>query len=115
LPSFAQETVEFAMANRVASGSSPLGASGTLSGLSDSDRQQYIDYCPELKMMFPSLHNDACFGAEPNAAACFQYLCVTSRLRCGEHKNKKFTSTTFDNGKNKLVTIDITLADKPYR
>ena len=83
----------------------PLAVSGTLSGLSDQARQEYLDYCPEMKMMFPSLHNDACFGAEPNALECFKYLCITSRLRCGE----KFHAISFMNAKNRKVNIQITL------
>ncbi len=84
---------------------SPLAVSGTLSGLSDQARQEYLDYCPEMKMMFPSLHNDACFGAEPNALACFKYLCITSRLRCGEKVNE----ISFRDTKNRKVRIHIAL------
>ena len=40
-----------------------LGAVGTLGALDDTQRQARIDYCPELKMMFPSLHSPTCFGA----------------------------------------------------
>lgn len=94
----------FAMSDRTAQGS-PLAVSGTLGGLSDQTRQEYLDYCPEMKMMFPSLHNAACFGAEPNALECFKYLCITSRLRCGE----KFTDISFTNAKNRKVSIHISL------
>jgi hypothetical protein len=83
----------------------PLAVSGTLAGLDDAARQQFLDYCPEMKMMFPSVHNAACFGAEPNALECFKYMCITSRLRCGE----KFKDISFLNGKNRKVSIHISV------
>ena len=96
--------MQFAMSGGFAR-DQPLAVSGTLPGLTDQLRQEYLDYCPEMKMMFPSLHNDACFGAEPNALECFKYLCITSRLRCGE----KFTDISFTNAKNRKVSIHIEL------
>lgn len=51
----------------------PLGASGTLPYLNDTVRSQFIDTCPEMKMMYPSLHSPACFGAEPDPLKCFRY------------------------------------------
>jgi hypothetical protein len=94
----------FAANNNIAVGA-PLAVSGTLAGLDDDARQQFLDYCPEMKMMFPSVHNAACFGAEPNALECFKYMCITSRLRCGE----KFKDISFLNGKNKKVSIHISV------
>ena len=49
-----------------------FGASGILSGLNDTDRQTFINYCPELKMFFPSLHSPHCFGADPDPLGCFR-------------------------------------------
>ena len=49
-----------------------FGASGTLIGLNDSYRQTFINYCPELKMIFPSLHSPHCFGADPSPLDCFR-------------------------------------------
>jgi hypothetical protein len=97
-----QETQAFSASNNLALGA-PLAVSGTLAGLDDASRQKFLDYCPEMKMMFPSLHNSACFGAEPNAPECFKYLCITSKLRCGE----KFTDITFLDGKKRRVRIHI--------
>ena len=94
----------FAAAGRTAS-QHPIAVSGTLPGLDDQQRQDFLEYCPEMKMMFPTLHNAACFGAEPNALECFKYLCITSRLRCGE----KFTFISFLNTKKQKVNIQITL------
>ena len=35
---------------------SSIGAVGTMAGLNHTARQQFLDYCPELKMLFPVLH-----------------------------------------------------------
>lgn len=50
--------------------------------LNDTLRTQYIEYCPEIKMMFPTLHSDKCFGAEPRALDCFRFLCEYGGLKC---------------------------------
>ena len=96
--------MQFAAANRIAEDSS-FAVSGILPGLSNAERQRFLDYCPEMKMMFPSLHDSACFGAEPNALECFKYLCITSRLRCGE----KFNEISFKDTKKRTVSIHISL------
>lgn len=71
LPSH-QDVIQFAAGDPFALGL-PLGAVGTFASLNDTHREQYVEqYCPELKMFFPSLHNGACFGAEPNAVECFK-------------------------------------------
>ncbi len=60
----------------------PWGAVGTMGGMNDKTRQGLLDYCPELKMMFPALHSSACFGADPNVIECMKYLCVDGGLKC---------------------------------
>ena len=55
-----------------------FGASGILSSLNDTDRQIFINYCPELKMLYPSLHSPHCFGADPDPLGCFR--CVSKLL-----------------------------------
>ena len=35
---------------------SSIGAVGTMAGLNHTARQQFLDYCPELKMLFPVRH-----------------------------------------------------------
>ncbi len=65
-------------------GALPLGMQGTLAGLSDVQRSKALDYCPELKMFFPSLHSGACFGASPRPLECFKFLCENGGLRCDE-------------------------------
>lgn len=67
---------------KYARGSLPLGAQGTLGGLSDPQRTKALDYCPELKMFFPVLHSGACFGASPRPLECFKFLCEYGGLRC---------------------------------
>jgi hypothetical protein len=78
-----QDTHLFGMSGSVASGG-PLGATGVLAGLNDSSRQKYLDYCPELKMLFPSLHSPHCFGAEPDPLECLKFLCGGGGLKCRE-------------------------------
>mmetsp|Transcript_8144 Transcript_8144/g.13826 ORF Transcript_8144/g.13826 Transcript_8144/m.13826 type:complete len:387 (-) Transcript_8144:206-1366(-) len=41
-----------------------FAVSGTLPGISWDDRNEVINYCPELKTIFPSLHEPGCFGAD---------------------------------------------------
>eukprot|EP01038_Epipyxis_sp_PR26KG_P015472 gene15472-20876_t len=76
-----EDTQKFAMSDTAAS-ITAFGAVGTLASQNDANRQFLLDYCPEMKMMFPSLHNPSCFGAEPNAIECFKYLCNFGGLKC---------------------------------
>mmetsp|Transcript_1229 Transcript_1229/g.2012 ORF Transcript_1229/g.2012 Transcript_1229/m.2012 type:complete len:363 (-) Transcript_1229:112-1200(-) len=71
----------------------PMGISGTLGGLNDSMRAHYIDYCPEIKMLFPVLHSGSCFGASPNPRLCFEYLCEHGGLHCQSGDAEKWIST----------------------
>eukprot|EP00600_Ochromonadales_sp_CCMP1393_P007320 CAMPEP_0174955448 /NCGR_PEP_ID=MMETSP0004_2-20121128/985_1 /TAXON_ID=420556 /ORGANISM="Ochromonas sp., Strain CCMP1393" /LENGTH=276 /DNA_ID=CAMNT_0016203373 /DNA_START=294 /DNA_END=1124 /DNA_ORIENTATION=- len=84
-------TMEFGMSDTAAQGK-PLAASGTLPQLEDDTRQKFIDYCPEMKMMYPSLHSPACFGANPDPINCFKFLCITGKMKCS--KNPSETSFT---------------------
>ena len=69
---------------KLAFGVLPLGAQGTLAGLGDAQRTKALEFCPELKMFFPSLHSGACFGASPRPLECFKFLCENGGLRCDE-------------------------------
>ena len=53
-----------------------LAVSGTLPGLSFEDRDLFLTFCPELKMIFPSLHDPNCFGAKPDGEKCALTLCA---------------------------------------
>ena len=48
----------------------PLVVSGIQAHLPDRARDWVIGVCPEIKTIFPSLHNPSCFGARPNPIAC---------------------------------------------
>ena len=64
--------------------SRPFGGVGTIAGLNHSTRQQFLDFCPELKMLFPVLHYPDCFGAEPSPLGCIKALCDHGGIRCAE-------------------------------
>lgn len=53
-----------------------LVVSGTLAPLDWKARDTFINYCIELKMIYPVLHEPACFGAAPNAAQCASSICA---------------------------------------
>jgi hypothetical protein len=80
----------------------PLGAMGVLGELNDTMRQHYVDYCPELKMMFPSLHSPSCFGAEPDYLGCFRYLCEYGGLKC-----RKSGTVAWTGAKGERVRLNI--------
>ena len=54
----------------------PLVVAGTQSRLTYAERDSLLKHCPELKVIFPSLHEPACFGAHPNPAACKASICA---------------------------------------
>jgi len=54
----------------------PLLVSGTLPGLSWDDRESVLKHCPEVKMIFPSMHEPACFGAHPDPVKCKASICA---------------------------------------
>jgi len=54
----------------------PLVIAGTLSELDTSHRERMLEWCPEIKLIFPALHNPFCFGAEPNSEECAKSICA---------------------------------------
>jgi hypothetical protein len=48
----------------------PLIVAGTQAHLTDDQRNWVLGTCPELKSIFPVLHNPHCFGAKPNLEEC---------------------------------------------
>lgn len=54
----------------------PMIISGTLPNLENNLRHMVLETCPEIKMIFPSLHNPNCFGAHPNATGCAESICA---------------------------------------
>lgn len=54
----------------------PLVVSGTLARLSYEERDAVLKHCSEVKLIFPSLHEPACFGAHPNAGQCRKSICA---------------------------------------
>ena len=79
-------------------GRGAVGAVGTMGGLNHTARQQFLDYCPELKMLFPVLHYPDCFGSEPNPLMCIKALCENGGIRCAEELIKRHKEAT-KNGK----------------
>lgn len=59
----------------------PLVVSGTLPGLSWDDRETVLKHCPEIKMIFPSMHEPACFGAHPDPIKCKASICALQDSR----------------------------------
>jgi len=53
-----------------------LVASGTLPGMYYKQRETFLQYCPELKMLFPMLHDPSCFGASPDSEKCAASICA---------------------------------------
>jgi hypothetical protein len=58
------------------SGRPSLVVSGTLAHLNWTAREAFLQTCPELKIIFPSLHEPACFGAHPNGTKCKATICA---------------------------------------
>lgn len=54
----------------------PWGAISTIPNLSNENREYFLLFCPELKVIFPSLHNPGCFGANPNPTTCSESICA---------------------------------------
>jgi hypothetical protein len=55
---------------------SVFSGSGTLAGLSDKDQDAFFHYCPEIKILFSSLHNPGCFGANLKREECAARICA---------------------------------------
>jgi hypothetical protein len=54
----------------------PLVVSGTMARLAYEERDSVLKHCPEIKVIFPSLHEPACFGAHPDPAQCRLSICA---------------------------------------
>ncbi len=54
----------------------PMIISGTLPNVEHETRNLILEMCPEIKAIFPSLHNPHCFGAHPNATGCAESICA---------------------------------------
>lgn len=54
----------------------PLVVAGTQARLSWEERDSLLKHCPEVKTIFPSLHEPACFGAHPKADVCKASICA---------------------------------------
>eukprot|EP00977_Amphora_coffeiformis_P012128 scaffold2992_cov214-Amphora_coffeaeformis.AAC.10 len=54
----------------------PYVAAGTFANLAWDERETLLKHCPEIKTIFPSLHEPACFGAHPNPDTCRQSICA---------------------------------------
>lgn len=53
-----------------------LTVSGTLPGVPYDERQKFHNYCPEIKMFFPTMHDPSCFGAVPDGDKCAKTICA---------------------------------------
>jgi hypothetical protein len=60
-----------------------FAATGTLGAADDVQREEFLAYCPELKVIFPVLHNPHCFGAQPDAQKCAASICALKTDRKG--------------------------------
>ena len=56
-----------------------LVVSGTLPGLTDAERDKIILACPEMKIMYPSVHSPHCFGSHVDSEKCAKSICATSK------------------------------------
>jgi hypothetical protein len=54
----------------------PFVVSGTHANLDFARREALLHVCPELNIIFPSLHEPSCFGAHPNGEKCKQSICA---------------------------------------
>lgn len=70
------DTIAFA---GVADGA-PLLLSGTQAHSNWTSRDSMLAACPELKIIFPSLHEPSCFGAHPNGEQCKQTICALNEI-----------------------------------
>jgi hypothetical protein len=54
----------------------PFVVSGTQAHLDFERREALLNACPELKIIFPSLHEPSCFGAHPDGEKCKGTICA---------------------------------------
>jgi len=76
-------TLQFGAMDRTIQDNTVFAVSGTLGGVNDTQRSKFIDYCIELKMIFPVLDNPNCFGAHPNTEECAKSICALKPGRKG--------------------------------
>jgi hypothetical protein len=57
----------------------PFMVAGTMSHI-PGNRSHLVEHCPEIKMIYPALHDPNCFGAKSalNKEKCYASLCVTN-------------------------------------
>lgn len=53
-----------------------FAVSGTLPSVTFSERNKFIDLCPEMKVFYPALHDPHCFGASPDGEQCAKNICA---------------------------------------
>lgn len=72
-----EQTIKFGDAEEYDGNSPPpFAAVGLFRRLGDEQREMLLSSCPELKVIFPSLHNPSCFGATPNSDECAASICA---------------------------------------
>jgi Protein of unknown function (DUF5672) len=72
----ADRDTTFAFGGVIDPDTSPLVISGTQAHLNWTSRDALLGVCPELKVIFPSLHEPTCFGAHPNGEKCKATICA---------------------------------------
>mmetsp|Transcript_32979 Transcript_32979/g.79760 ORF Transcript_32979/g.79760 Transcript_32979/m.79760 type:complete len:332 (+) Transcript_32979:67-1062(+) len=58
----------------------PFLLSGTQPNLNFTTRESILFLCPELKVIFPSLHEPTCFGAHPKPETCRSTICALNDI-----------------------------------
>jgi hypothetical protein len=59
-----------------ADGGAPFVVAGTQAQLDFDSREKLLHVCPELNIIFPSLHEPSCFGAHPDSEKCKNSICA---------------------------------------
>lgn len=54
----------------------PFLVSGAQPSLNYTMRDNLLSVCPEVKVIFPSMHEPACFGAHPKPSTCKESICA---------------------------------------
>jgi hypothetical protein len=58
----------------------PLVMGGIQPHLTWKERDSLLKHCPELKMIYPSMHEPACFGAHPDPETCRKSICALGEV-----------------------------------
>lgn len=64
----------------VSDSGTPFLLSGTQANLNFTTRESILFLCPELKVIFPSLHEPTCFGAHPQPETCRSTICALNDI-----------------------------------